>query len=141
MLIFAKMNAHKKLIDMGFKKCEPHQKKRDDWSDPYKMVPDDCASEDKFINGKRVSVKVKKVHSKWRIFYKMVFVEGINIWVDTDKGQIKTIWLEGSIAKDGVEEIYECYKHGSFLLESKKDIIKLFPKNIQRDFILKDIFK
>jgi len=126
---------------MGFRKCVPHYMHHETYNEPYKMVPDDYVMEPKFINGKRVSVKVKKIHPKWRMFYKLVFVEGINIWVDTDKGQIKTIWLEGNIAKDGVEEIYEFYRHGSFLLESKKDIIKLFPKNIQRDFILKDIFK
>ena len=68
------------------------------------------------------------------------FSDTINIWVDTEKGQIKSIWLEGNIVKDGVEEIYEFYRHGSFLLESKKDIIKLFPKAIQRDFIINDLF-
>jgi hypothetical protein len=74
------------------------------------------------------------------MFYKMIFTDTINIWVDTEKGQIKSIWLEGNIIKDGVEEIYEFYRHGSFLLESKKDIIKLFPKAIQRDFIINDLF-
>ena len=28
----------------------------------------------------------------------------------------------------------------NLLLESKKDIIKLFPKSIQRDFIINDLF-
>lgn len=135
------MNTHKKLLNMGFKRCEPHHKHYDNYSEPYRMVPDVYANETKVINGKRTVVTVKKVHPKWRQFYKLIFTEGINIWVDTDKGQIKTIYLEGNIAKNGVEEIYEFYKHGSFLLESKKDIIKLFPKSIQRDFILNDLFK
>jgi hypothetical protein len=85
-------------------------------------------------------LKPKKIHPKWRMFYKMIFTDAISIWVDSEKGQIKTIWLEGNIAKDGVEEIYEFYKHGSILLESKKDIIRLFPKAIQRDFIINDLF-
>lgn len=126
---------------MGFKKCDPHRKHYDNYNEPYKMVPDVYAEETKFINGKRTIVKAKKVHPKWRIFYKIFFTEGINIWIDTDKGQIKTIWLEGSIAKDGVEEIYDLYRHGFIILESKKDIIKLFPKSIQRDFIINDLFK
>jgi len=135
------MNTHKKLLSMNFKKCDPHKKHSEGWREPYKMVPDTHELKHQTVNGKRVIVNVKKDHPKWRIFYKMIFTESINIWVDTDKGQIKTIWLEGNIAKDGVEEIYEFYKHGSILLESKKDIIKLFPKAIQRDFIISDLFK
>ena len=134
------MNTHKKLIGMGFKKCEPHIKHYDNYSDPYRMIPDVYVNETKFVNGKKTLVTVKKVHPKWRLFYKMVFTDTINIWIDTDKGQIKTVWLEGNIVKDGVEEIYEFYKHGSFLLESRKDIIRLFPKAIQRDFIINDLF-
>lgn len=134
------MNTHKKLIGMGFKKCEPHIKHYDNYNEPYRMIPDVYVNETKFVNGKRTLVTVKKVHPKWRLFYKMVFTDTVNIWIDTDKGQIKTIWLEGNIAKNGVEEIYEFYKHGSILLESKKDIIRLFPKAIQRDFIINDLF-
>jgi hypothetical protein len=134
------VNAHKKLLSMGFKKCEPHRKHSENWNEPYKMIPDVYLDETKFVNGKRTLVKVKKIHPKWRIFYKMIFTDSINIWVDTEKGQIKSIWLEGNIVREGVEEIYEFYKHGSFLLESKKDIIKLFPKSIQRDFIINDLF-
>lgn len=135
------MNTHKKLLDMGFRKCEPHVKHYDRYDLPYRMVPDMYVNEIKVENGRSTVVKVKKIHPKWRIFYKMIFTEGINIWVDTDKGQIKTIWLEGNIAKDGVEEIYEYYKQGQITLNSKKDIIKLFPKSIQRDFIINDLFK
>lgn len=71
----------------------------------------------------------------------MIFTEGVNIWIETNKGQIKKILLEGIIAKDGVEMIYEYNKIDSILLESKKDIIKLFPKAIQRDFIINDLFR
>ena len=135
------MNTHKKLLDMGFKKCVPHIKHSENYTEPYKMVPDVYTSESKFVNGKRTYVQVKKVQPKWRIFYKMIFTDSINIWVDTDKGQIKTIWLEGIIAKNGVEEIYEWYKHGFITLNGRKDIIKLFPKSIQRDFIINDLFR
>jgi len=134
------MNTHKKLLNMGFKKCEPHIKHYDNYSGPYSMKPDVYVNEYKIVNSKRTLVTVKKVHPKWRLFYKMAFTDTVNIWIDTDKGQIKTIWLEGNIAKNGVEEIYEFYKHGSILLESKKDIIRLFPKAIQRDFIINDLF-
>jgi transcription elongation factor GreA-like protein len=136
------VNTHKKLIGMGFKKCEPHIKHYDNNKESiYGMIPDVYVNEYKIVNSKRTLVTVKKVHPKWRLFYKMVFTDTVNIWIDTDKGQIKTIWLEGNIAKNGVEEIYEFYKHGSILLESKKDIIRLFPKAIQRDFIINDLFK
>ena len=126
---------------MGFKKCEPHKKHSDRWNDPYKMVPDTHEMKYQTVNGKRVFVQVKKEHPKWRMFYKLIFNEAINIWVDTDKGQIKTVWLEGIIAKDNVEEIYEYYNRDALILESKKDIIKLFPKAVQRDFIINDLFK
>ena len=135
------MNTHKKLLKMGFKTCYPHYKHYDNYIDPYRMVPDMYVNESKIINGKRKIVLVKKEHPKWRQFYKLIFAEGINIWVDTDKGQIKTIYLEGDIVEKGVEEIYEFYKNDTILLESKKDIIKLFPKSIQREFILNDLFK
>lgn len=135
------MNTHKKLIGMGFKKCYPHKKHSENWREPYKMVPDTHEMKHQVLNGKRSYVEVKKEHPKWRIFYKLVFNESINIWVDTDKGQIKTIWLEGSIAKDNVEEIYRHYMSGDLILESKRDIIKLFPKAVQRDFIINDLFK
>ena len=126
---------------MGFKKCEPHKKHSDRWDDPYKMVPDTHEMKHQTVNGKRVFIQVKKEHPKWRMFYKLIFNEAINIWIDTDKGQIKTVWLEGIIAKDNVEVIYEYYRNGVILLESKRDIIKLFPKAVQRDFIINDLFK
>jgi hypothetical protein len=135
------VNTHKKLLGMGFKKCEPHKKHSDRWDDPYKMVPDTHEMKYQTVNGKRVFVQVKKEHPKWRMFYKLIFNESINIWVDTDKGQIKTVWLEGLIAKDNVEEIYEYYNRDALILESKRDIIKLFPKAVQRDFIINDLFK
>ena len=126
---------------MGFKKCEPHKKHSDRWDDPYKMVPDTHEMKyQKTVNGKSVYVQVKKEHPKWRIFYKLIFNEAINIWVDTDKGQIKTVWLEGSIVKDNVEVVYEHYNRDTIILESKRDIIKLFPKAVQRDFIINDLF-
>ena len=126
---------------MGFKKCEPHKKHSDNWNDPYKMVPDTHEMKYQTVNGKRVFVQVKKEHPKWRMFYKLIFNEAINIWIDTDKGQIKTVWLEGIIAKDNVEVIYEYYNRDALILESKRDIIKLFPKAVQRDFIINDLFK
>jgi hypothetical protein len=135
------VNTHKKLLGMGFKKCEPHKKHSDRWDDPYKMVPDTHEMKYQTVNGKRVFVQVKKEHPKWRMFYKLIFNESINIWVDTDKGQIKTVWLEGSIAKDNVEVVYEHYNRDAIILESKRDIIKLFPKAVQRDFIISDLFK
>jgi len=135
------MNTHKKLLNMGFIKCYPHVKYRNSYDEPCKMVPDVYTNEIKVIDGKRTMVKTKKLHNKWKIFYKMIFTEGVNIWIETNKGQIKKILLEGIIAKDGVEMIYEYNKIDSILLESKKDIIKLFPKAIQRDFIINDLFR
>lgn len=125
---------------MGFKKCYPHKKHSENWREPYKMVPDTHEMKHQVLNGKRSYVEVKKEHPKWRIFYKLIFNEVINIWVDTDKGQIKTVWLEGSIAEDNVEEIYRHYMSDDLILESKRDIIKLFPKAVQRDFIINDLF-
>jgi hypothetical protein len=132
---------------MGFKKCEPHVISRDRTNydfyknSPYKMVPDLYTIEIKFVDGKRTELKTKKVHQKSRLFYKMKFSEDITIWIDTINSQIFFIYIEGTSIKDGVETIYNFYNMSSIVLNSKRDIIKLFPKYIQRDFILKDLFK
>ena len=72
---------------MGFKKCEPHKKYSEKWNDPYKMISDTHEMKHQTVNGKRVFIQVKKEHPKWRMFYKLIFNEAINIWIDTDKGQ------------------------------------------------------
>ena len=132
------MNLHKKLINMGFKVCQPHKIDYGRYLEPSKMVPDDHQVESKWVNGKRTQILTKKIHPRWKSFYKFKFTDQITIWIDSERGTITHIWLEGPITKTGVEVVYQ----GGFkqpVIDSKKDLIKLFPLSIQRDFILRDL--
>ena len=123
---------------MGFKVCYPHKIEYGRYTDPSKMVPDDTQVESNWLNGKRVQTVSKKVHPRWKKFYKFQFTDQITIWIDSQRDSITHIWLEGPITKTGVEVIYQGGSKQP-VIESKKDLIKLFPLTIQRDFTLRDL--
>lgn len=82
--------------------------------------------------------KVKIEHPKWGNFYVLRMNDQLKVWMETNKDVIVKIWVE---YPKGIKEIYNIGgKSGDNVsINSKMDIIKLFPKEIQRDFILRDI--
>jgi len=139
------MNIHKKITNMGFKKCAFH--KVSYGSDTTRssasqqlMVIDDTETKSEYVNGKWVSTLSTKKHPKWDSFYCLQFTSNLKVWMYVEKQRvIKTIWIEGERVKYGVEKIYE-HSSKSFQMNGKDDIIRLFPKDIQRDFILTSLF-
>lgn len=136
------MNIHKKLISLGFKKCKPH-KPSDNWREPSKMVPDDIEFISILKNGRWERYEEKKEHPKWEQFYILKFDDNLNIWIKLRRNLIDQIWLDGEDIKDiwGHRTIKEININSEKLtFDSKSDIIKTFPKRLQRDLILKEIF-
>jgi len=89
------VNIHKKLISIGFKRCEPH-KPSNNWREPARKA---------------------------------------------NRDHIKQLWLQGDEIKDkwGHTIIQEINIDNN--LKSKSDIISLFPKRLQRDLIISELFK
>lgn len=136
------MNIHKKITNMGFKKCAFHKINMAVTSRDvgYSMILDDIEIKNVYINGKYTQTVNKKSHPKWDSFYCLEFSHNLMVWMYVEKQSvIKTIWLEGERVKHGVEIIYE-HSSKSFQMNGKGDIIRLFPKDIQRDFILNSLF-
>lgn len=136
------MNIHKKLISLGFVRCKPH-KPSHNWREPSHMVPDDTEVKSILKNGKWERIEKKKEHPKWEQFYLLKFDSNLDIWIKLSRNCIDQIWLDGEDIKDkwGVRMIKEInVKNDKISFESKSDIIKTFPKRLQRDLILKEIF-
>lgn len=134
------MNIHKKLISIGFKRCEPH-KPSDNWREPARMIVDDKEFKSIFKDGKCVRIEKPKKHPKWEQFYLFEFDSNLNIWIKVNRDYIKQIWLQGSDIKDkwGENNIKEINIDNT--IESKSDIIKIFPKRLQRDLMINELFK
>jgi hypothetical protein len=137
------MNTHKKLISLGFIKCEPH-KPSDNWREPSKMVPDDTEVKAILKNGNWERYVKKKEHPKWVQFYILKFDDKLNIWIKLSRNLIDQIWLDGYDIKDEwshrtIKEININSEKINF--NSKLDIIKTLPKRLQRDLIIKEIFR
>lgn len=134
------MNIHKKLISIGFKRCEPH-KPSDNWREPSRMIADDKEVKTVFKEGKWIRLEKKKIHPKWEQFYLLEFDSNLNIWIKANRDHIKQLWLQGDEIKDkwGHTIIQEINIDNN--LKSKSDIISLFPKRLQRDLIISELFK
>lgn len=151
------MNLHKKLTEIGFKRCEFHKPEHDYSTGRYTMVLDDFITETKRIhNGnssKLVTTKMPKRHPKWNYFWKLSFSENITIWAKVIGHNDVTLFLESDKIKEGVmvlygkdSSIWRKYNTSGnnedkdFKIISKGDIIKLLPKEVQRDILLNSIF-
>lgn len=133
------MNTHKKLLEIGFRKCEflrlESTRSKVDGNIRYynKMVPDDTFTETNRIGGKYVTTVKKRIHLKKNSFYQMQFNDLIKIWILLENNVIARVYME----KDSeAKEI----TNGKFYIGSKGDIFKLFPKEMQRDFIISSLF-
>lgn len=130
------MNIHKKLKKLGFKSSEPVAIQRDGWRNPGYMS---FYTKRTKYDGESWNTVVEKVKClKCEKFYKLDYNK-LTIWIKTKQSDLYNIWLEGSNIEDGVKEIYN-FNEDKGLVKSKSDIFDKLPKEIRRDFILKDIF-
>lgn len=135
------MNIHKKITEMGFRKCSFHKPEWNRESGKDEMVIDNYIVDNKWDRETRKYIRVlkKKDHPKWDTFYKMQFTKDITLWLYLEKTSIiKYIWIEGDKIDNGVKLIYDWAKPPC-QINSKIDIIRLFPKEIQRDFLINSI--
>ncbi len=142
--IFTKMNIHRKITEIGFKRCEFHRMEYDYKYQCDSMILDDYEDKTEWVGHKRIVIRRKKIHPKWNYFYKLKFTDDVIIWALIEQSAIKNIWLEMkpvSLKTNRVTIIYDQYSNRNTPLNSKVDIIKLFPKEIQRDFVLNSLFK
>ena len=124
------MNTNKKLLSIGFKKS-PFYKKKSYYLLNDRMVLDEY----EYINNKNSTEKVKKVYPKNESFYTMKFTEDLTVWVHTKGDKIIRVYLEGDRIKHGVSRIENP------TINSKMDIIKILPIDIQRDLIINSLLK
>ena len=129
------MNLHKKLLDLGFKRSD--FLKLDENYRSQSMVPDNIMRKTERIDGKWTSVEVKKIHPKWNAFYQMKFNDVIKVFILLENNEISKIFMEN---RQIASEIYTSSRGRKINITSKGDIIKLFPREIQRDFIIGSIF-
>lgn len=126
---------------MGFRKCAFHKPEWDSKARKETMVVDDYVVDTKWNRTTRTWDKTlkKKEHPKWDSFYKLDFTKELKLWLYLENNSvIKYIWIEGERVH-GVKQIYDWSKPPC-AINSKIDIIRLFPKDIQRDFVLNSIF-
>jgi len=128
------MNLHKKLLSIGFKKCPFHKRDTNYIGSVDYMVIDDFEIKTEFINGIYKTTKIPKKRPKWDSFYRMKFTENLTVWIYTNQSGIEYIYLEGNRIQNGVERIQPTTE-----INSKSDIIKLLPKDVQRDITLNSI--
>lgn len=132
------MNLGKKISNMGFKKTQFHKSEYDYNLKRRVMVPYVYEVNKHYDRKEKVWITTKKKvnHPKWSNFYVLKMNKELKVWMLTDKDIIVKVWVEYT---KGVKEIYNTRTKSTYSINSKMDIIKLFPKEIQRDFILRDI--
>lgn len=128
------MNINKKLLSIGFKKS-PFYKKESSYLLNDIMILDEYESKTTYVDGKYIVKKIKKIYPKNEFFYSMKFTDDLTVWAHTKSDKIVRIYLEGNRIKYGVSTI----ENPS--INSKMDIIKLLPKDVQRDLIINSLLK
>lgn len=126
---------------MGFRKCQFHREEHDYKSRKKNMVPDIMEKKSKYdyILKKWIYTEKKIDHPKWSSFYILEMHENLKVWMLTEKDIIRKVWLESSSLKECVELVHDSNSKNAHVIKGKIDIIKLFPREIQRDFILADL--
>src|SRR5271165_5974189 len=118
------MNIHKKITDMGFKRCAFCKTDTDYTTSKTKMIRDDVESKSELKDGKWVRYEVPKKHPKWDAFYCLQFTRNLRIWMYVEgQRRIRTIWIDGDRIKRGVEEIYRWSNSKPIQINSKLDLI------------------
>lgn len=128
---------------MGFRKSQFHRMEWNREIGKHVMVLDNYVKKTKYDRElkKWISTETKIKHPKWSKFYSIDINKGVKIWMLVERDVIRKVWLDSIGLKEGVKVIYDSntkYKN-TIVINSKADIINLFPKEIKRDFIIKDI--
>lgn len=146
------MNVHNKLKGLGFVKTDFY--KINDSFNPSRdaMILDNV--EKKLVydsNGRYTFTNVPKKHPKSNSFWKLVFNEQYVLWISVVGNKIHTIMLEDKdvkfenrfITRKDVRILYDTsYPNlGKFIISGKNDILNVLPKEIKREFVLKNILK
>lgn len=139
------MNLKNKIVHMGFRKCQFHRMEWDRETGKNVMVLDNYKTESRYDRElkKWTRYETKVQHPKWSKFYSMEINDGVKIWMLIERDTIRKVWLDSIGLKEGAKVIYDSsirYKE-PVVINGKKDIINLFPKEIKRDFILRDILR
>jgi hypothetical protein len=150
------MNSHKKLRELGFKKTNFY--KPGSHPDTYEsmMVLDNEDTKWEYRDGKRVSVKVEKIHPKSSSFWILKYSDNYILWCLVKNHFIDKIWLENKSGKSlgnrrilyygrNIEDerlklIFDISNRDHNPLEGKNQIMNILPKEIKRDFLLDQIF-
>lgn len=131
------MNIHKKLIDLGFKKIDPHK------------LEFDSQVGKKFIKYKDLKLDVPK----WTFTYYFEFSKSVKVWSIVQKHTIISIYVESeNIDKNKTLTIKNRTYYGDHIklvfsnvggqsLESIDNIIQFLPKEVKRDLIISKLFK
>ena len=131
------MNIHNKLKKLRFKKCgfyRPEYDKKLGW----RMIPDNEIIRKNWAN-KIISID-KVLHAKNDSMYKLKY-DKFKIWVSIKSNELFKIIIEDETmdfkSNNRIKEIFNSNKNK---VESKIDIINLFPISIKRDIILSELF-
>ena len=133
------MNIHKKLVELGFKKIEPH-----------KLEYDKLRGKS-FIKYKELKIDAPK----WIFTYHFQFSKETKVWAIVEKHTEITIYVESATPVDRKtlsiknrlyygDYINRVYTNigGSFPpLEGIGNIIQFLPKEVKRDLIISKLFK
>ena len=146
------MNPHKKLRELGFKKTNFYKPGYDPETYESCMLLDEYETKWETVNGKRVSVKVNKIHPKSDSFWVLKYNENYILWCYVKSHRIDKIWLEdkNKVSNDvywkrnkkdeRLQLVFDYSIRESSPLQGKNQIMNLLPKEIKRDFLLDQLF-
>jgi hypothetical protein len=150
------MNAHKKLKDLGFKKTNFHKPGYNAITYESIMMLDNEDTKFEYRDGKRVSVKIEKIHPKSDSFWILKYSNNYILWCLVKNHLIDKIWIENksgvSLGKsrfyydtntskdERLKLIFDISSRDQNPLQGKNQIVDLLPKEIKRDFLLDQLF-
>ena len=134
------MNIHNKLKEIGFKKCGYY---RSEYSkeDGWRMVRDDIQTITKYKDGKLIKVTEFKTHRKTNSVYKFNYTRNIRFWAFIYHNILREILIENFEEDPKSNKRILTINTSIDQINSKSDIINLLPKEIKRDYQIRQILK
>lgn len=134
------MNIHNKLKEIGFKKCGYY---RSEYSkeDGWRMVRDDIQTITKYKDGKLIKVTEFKTHRKTSSVYKLNYTKKIKFWAFIYHNILREILIENFEEDPKSNKRILTINTSIDQINSKSDIINLLPKEIKRDYQIRQILK